>query len=93
MLAFQAGPVTILLSTLILDAGPAIEALVAREGVEPRALAGSQVELIEEDGASRRGQVDQLGACTFDGLARGSYRLELALTDRLIIVERFEIEE
>jgi hypothetical protein len=49
------------------------------------------VELVSADGTSRRSQVDDLGSFAFDDVAPGTYRLQLRLGDREVVVEGLNV--
>jgi anti-sigma factor RsiW len=53
----------------------------------PDAIAGAAVTLVDESDQPHTTTLDDLGNFTFDDLAAGTYRLEVTLGDRVVVVE------
>jgi hypothetical protein len=94
-LAYQAGSFTIFLSTSrqVKQSHMAIslEALVAPATAEPSVLAGSRVQLVEAGGRARTAHLDRLGTFSFEGIASGTHRLEMQLTDIVVVIEDLQL--
>jgi hypothetical protein len=65
---------------VVVDAGP------------PEALTGSEARLIGAGGSSISALLDDLGNFEFADVAAGSYLLEVALGDRLIVIEGLRLD-
>jgi len=84
--------------TITIDAGIAsrralgsLIGLIWREGDDLARDAGGAVALVAADGTTRAAEVDALGNFGFTGVAPGTYRLEVALGDRLVVVDEIHI--
>ncbi len=86
---YRAGDLTISLSASLeaRRGSRSLGGLVLREGAAPESIAGAPVQLIGEATGTHSSRVDDLGSFAFPDLAPGSYRLELRLGDRLVVVE------
>ncbi len=47
--------------------------------------------LVAPDGTARTAEIDDLGNFAFEGIAPGTYRLEVTLGDRLVVIEELRI--
>ena len=89
---YRAGNVTISIAT-----GPAIlgyatlSGLVWSDDAESEELAGHEVTLVAETGASYATRLDNLGNFAFEDVYPGVYRLETRLSDHLVVVENVRI--
>ena len=71
--------------------GGGLGGLVWREGADPEAIAGGTVTLTAADGTADTAEIDDLGGFTFDAVAPGAYRLEIALGEQLITIEGLHV--
>ena len=68
-----------------------VTGLIWREGGAMEELAGSQVRLIAADGTAHTTQLGALGDFDWEAVAPGTYRLEAALADHLVVVEELRV--
>ena len=68
-----------------------VTGLIWREGAAMEELAGSQVRLIAADGTAQTAQLGALGDFDWEAVAPGTYRLEAALADQLVVVEELRV--
>ena len=93
-LTYRAGDVTVSLSVDIDDpqAGSerwVVSGLITREGgVAP---SSERIHLISSSGEARETGADTLGNFLYEAVQPGSYRLEVALTNQLVVIEELRI--
>jgi hypothetical protein len=90
---YRAGSVRILLGS-----GPGhvrgtvtVDGLVLDESASPTAVAHRDVRLLAGDALVQDTRTDNLGGFTFEGVAAGTYRLEIALSDQVVVVENLPV--
>ncbi len=70
------------LTGLIYSEGAAAESAMGETGAAT---------LVAPDGTARTAEIDDLGNFAFEGIALGTYRLEVTLGDRLVVIEELRI--
>jgi hypothetical protein len=81
---------------ITVDLAPEVGGLVTLDGLlapddDALTSAGAAVTLHAADGASRAASVDEWGNFTFEGIAPGEYRLEIALGDGVVTIDNLPI--
>ncbi len=69
-----------------------LSGVIWREGSGAETLAGQMLQLIGHDGTERTTEIEDLGDFAFDSVEPGTYRLEVALPDGIVVVEDLRLE-
>lgn len=65
---------------------------IVQEGAAEATLAGQTVRLIPADGSAVTAEIGDMGDFFIEAVARGTYRLEVELPDRVVVVEALRVD-